>query len=151
MRTWNPNDGQVDDVLTLSVDQPGFGGCVKSSPDLWRLAVSISGTVAIADLQTGEWRHTLRATRPSHTNIVFSPDGRQLAVVATGDRSKIWNMESGDVEQTLPGNWPHAFSHDGSRLMTSPNRQNDIVLRDLGTGDPLFSIDEPLLLTAVAI
>jgi len=157
VRTWNLDDGQVDielapsHELTLSVTRPGFDGQVALSPDLSLLAAVISDTVAVADLQTGEWRYTLEATGSSGPNFAFSPDGRQLAVAVAGNRIHIWSMESGEVQQTLPGVFLLAFSPDGSRLMTSLTRRDEIVLWDLATGEPLFSIDEPRNLTAVAI
>ncbi|MDX1665123.1 MAG: hypothetical protein R3272_15130, partial [Candidatus Promineifilaceae bacterium] len=151
VRTWNLEDGNLEHARTLSVDGPGFDGQIRLSPDLSLLAVSISDTVAIAEVQTGAWRHSVEAAAARRPIFEFSPDGVLLAQGFAGNRIQIWNMESGEVEQTVAGGWPHAFSPDGARLLTSRDREEDVAFWDLATGDPLFSIDEPDLLTAAAI
>lgn len=153
VRTWYLDDGHVDDGLTLSVAMPGFKGYAKLSPDLSLLAAAISDTVAIADLETGEWRHNLETPSTAHLDFEFSPDGRQLATTAAGNRIQIWSTESGEISQTLPAPpgdrefSPRTFSPDGSRLIIAST--DGIVVWDLDAGEPLF-IDEPRFAVSAA-
>ena len=75
-----------------------------------------------------------RVTTRSGTSIAFSPDGRCLASVDSGENVRIWDAATGESLQELKGHvWSVAFSPDGRRLASGlVNGMVDV--RDAATG-----------------
>lgn len=146
VHTWQLPDGQAGDTMTLSIAQPGFHGDTRLSADFSLLAAVISDTLAIADLESGVWRHNLE-TGATILYFQFSPDAQQVATNAAGNRVLIWDTESGELQQALPAQDfdvnPLAFSPDGARLVTHTFRSNEVKVWDVATGELLFSLAAP--------
>ncbi|MBD2654959.1 WD40 repeat domain-containing protein [Synechocystis sp. FACHB-383] len=100
--------------------------------DFSDIAISESGQLmAIAAENNVEIRRVSDGTRikflSGHTNkvsgVAFSPDGKILVSVSGGDRTiRIWDVESGDLLQTLGDNigptTSVVFTPDGSQFIT---------------------------------
>ena len=80
--------------------------------------ISLSDTIRIWNMASGQIEHTLGGPWDSHS-LAFSPDGKLLAVGGSNDVVQLWDMEIGQLRYTLPGqkyNYQFAFSPDGTHL-----------------------------------
>jgi WD40 repeat protein len=117
---------------------------VAFSADAQMLAAAyVDGTILVWDLETGQRRSSL-AGKAAVGGLVFSPDGRKLAVAA-GNRVILWNLERGD---TIYSFGEHAgavsclvFSPDGRRLFTGSADQTVKVIEP-GRGQHLLTLDD---------
>jgi WD40 repeat protein len=92
-------------------------------------------------VETGTESSTFRGDPP----VVFSPDGRIVAVASREPALKLWDPETDREVATVPGGTPVAMSVDASRLVAAcgaPSRDArgktrggpELVLYDLATG-----------------
>ena len=80
-------------------------------------------------------------------SVAFSPDGKLLASGASGKGIKLWDVETGEVKQTLEGH-PYgtdalAFSTDGRMLVSGSEK---VRLWDVKTGRLIREMDEKKIL-----
>lgn len=122
---------------------------VVFSPDGQLLASGGEGdqSIRLWDTRTGHLQHTCFVTgrpRPpvdpfdgGMTRVVFSPDGRTLAVEICDDRVWLWDVATGVLRVTVDccdsESRVLAFSPDGRRV-TSGSKDHSIQMWDVATG-----------------
>jgi WD40 repeat protein len=137
---------------------PGYASTTAFSPD-GRLLVAVGNLSClwVWDLSSSGKTPTSTTTLPIYRarHVVFSPDGRSLAI--TSDASGtilIWDLPTGRERRVLHQTSPVvriAFSPDGTRLATSERDQPSISLWDLETGSRhVFRQDTPGVVMALA-
>jgi WD40 repeat protein len=96
--------------------------CLAFSPDGTLVATaSRDGTVRLTQAADGKEAHIFGTGNNGALDLVFSPDGRYLAVLTTGRANlKVWDLSTGK-KQDLPPAVPEMvrinFSPDGRRLL----------------------------------
>ena len=123
---------------------------VAASPDGRRIAyVDDLGTVHIVATKDGSDRLTLELPEMSFSQLVFSPDGGQLAAGGAGGgnvRTVLWDARTGELLRRWDwplGRDPHttvkalSFSQDGQRLAAAVFRQSAADVFDVTSGDQL--------------
>jgi serine/threonine protein kinase/WD40 repeat protein len=127
------------DRRAVVLDDPGpvAGAAAKFSPDSRRLAVArADGTFVIYDLPGGRPRRSWRGPAPG--DPVFSPDGKQLAIIYD-EKNPAWRVfdeETGQLVREIP--LPSYFlgpvwSSDGATLAAACG-DSKIYLYDVATG-----------------
>jgi WD40 repeat protein len=122
-------------------------GVVALAPDGATVAYEDdAGKVRLVDVASGEERRVLEMRDAQFSQLVFSPDGAQLAgggTVRDGVQVVVWNLANGEVVHQWDwpkGRDPHsevealAFSPDGSRLAAAVFRQSMAYWWNLETG-----------------
>lgn len=101
---------------------------VTFSPDGKLIAAAAAGYeknqdfVLVWDLQSGQLRHKLVVPHDPWA-VAFSPDGKLLAANGNWASMKIWDIQTGDLKQTLTGKMDAvmrsvAFSPDNEHIIT---------------------------------
>ncbi|PKY04694.1 WD40 repeat-like protein [Aspergillus campestris IBT 28561] len=142
---WNTQTGTVRHKLR---DHATRICHVVFSPDGQLLASGAADhSVRLWDTRTGRLRHTLictgrpRAPRDPYDGgmirVVFSPDGRTLAVEICDERVWLWDVVTGFLRLTVDCHDGEsralAFSPDGRRV-TSGSKDHSIQMWDVATG-----------------
>jgi WD40 repeat protein/tRNA A-37 threonylcarbamoyl transferase component Bud32 len=92
--------------------------------------------VTLWDLTSGNKVATFSDHSERITDLQFSPDGKTVAS-ATGEETKIWDVETLSVHHELDGSETVAFSPDGRVLATGgPGGSTKIQLWDVASGKP---------------
>jgi WD40 repeat protein len=116
---------------------------LRSEPD---------ASFAVWEVETGKLIKTFRERKAVAGDIAWSPDGRTIAV--SGDKLRIWDVESGKLRTTLPvvvdwefnfvgtvGNWDQlSFSPDSRFLIVANEKSTRII--DVKSGAVLEKIDK---------
>jgi WD40 repeat protein/serine/threonine protein kinase len=126
------------EVLTL---KGGFES-VTFSPDGKRIAALAikeppnpgAGAVKVWDAQTGQELLSLKGQGA----VVFSPDGKRLAIGSADSTVKVWDAQTGQELLTVNGQGPVAFSPDGKRLASTD--QQTVKVWDAQTGQELLTL-----------
>jgi WD40 repeat protein len=125
------------------------GSAFAFSPDGARLAaVSTSGTVSLLDAASGAAVATLDGHAGYVASVVFSPDGRHLALGSWSYDDEPWSgtlllcdAATGVTISTLRGERSaFAFSPDGAHLVAG-SKDNTVRLWDAASGDPVATLD----------
>lgn len=108
------------------------------SPD-GRLAATAStdGKIRLWDVDRGvEARESIPAPS-SFGTLLFSPEGKRLAVVQY-DKTEVWSVPPGKAPLvTIPGGgWEAVWTPDGRRLATSDGEERRVTVWDAATGEP---------------
>ncbi|MFN0052286.1 MAG: M56 family metallopeptidase, partial [Planctomycetales bacterium] len=126
---------------------------VAASPDGKTLAYQDdAGTIRIVAAEDGAERHKLEIPGMRFSQLLFSPDGRQLAGGgSSGDQVQVavWDVESWQVVRTW--NWPKgrdphshvealSFSPDGGRLAAAVFRQSAAYVWEMATGQQVAQL-----------
>lgn len=125
IRLWDVQSGKQLHVLE---DHSALVGTAVFSPDGGLLAISSADnrTVQLLDTVSGQLLHLL--ANNNGKSMVFSPDGRQLAVVGGamkewgGSKVLFYDTETGQLLRTLAGyniTMDVAFTPDGEDLITA--------------------------------
>jgi WD40 repeat protein len=147
---------QLWDVRTgdLSAAIPGQVDGMSFSPNSAQLAISTQDGVQLWDLAANSLLTTLKSGADDPvTAVVFSPDGRKLAVGAANYQVQVWNLASHQLMTTIdPGKadaGPLLFSSDDSQLTTIDTDSTDIEVWDLATHELVnkVSSEDSLALT----
>ena len=130
MRLWQGDDGAP--VRTIDVPNGEPVHRAVFSPNGKRIA-AVSGALRgsnhlahIWDAETGALLHVLRAHRTAPMDVVFSPDGTQLATTSNNESTTwLWNPATGERLRSLTKAFaPATYSPTGAVLATvSPNNQ----------------------------
>jgi len=96
---------------------------IMFSPDDQVLAVAYTGGVRLHDALSGDTVLTLRGHAMDIQEVVFSPDGTQLATSSLDQTARVWDARDGHPLGTLLGHKGPvigiAFSPDGSHVATA--------------------------------
>ena len=137
---------------------PGHASAAAFSPDgRFLVAVGNLSSLCVWDLSSPRKAPTSTTTLPIHRvrHVVFSPDGRSLAITTDASGTiLIWNLPTGRERRVLHQSSPVsriAFSPDGTRLATAERDEQSISLWDLETGSRhVFPEDTPGVVMALA-
>ena len=147
---------QLWDMRTgaFSAAFPGQVDGMMFSPNSAQLAISTRDGVQLWDLAANRLLTTLDSGAGDPvTAVVFSPDGRDLAVGTANYRVQVWNLISHRLMTTInPGKvdaGPLRFSPDASQLTTSDTNSTDIEVWDLASHELVnkVSSEDSLALT----
>lgn len=144
---WDVATGQVLQSPAEPPEPNGVasqGQCEARSPDGCCSAISTGwkGSIELRRCDTGELLHLL--TDPSGcdgvVSLAFSPDAKLLAAGHDGFWARLWDVESGELIQSLRTHADAvgalAFSPDGSLLAVGGDYRPEVVLRDLTAPRP---------------
>jgi len=149
VRLWDVATGNPVHVLT---GHSARLWSVAFSPDGQQLAsASADKSVKIWDVAKGELLLTLTGPDSPVLGIAFAPDGKTLAGCTAGvervvtrepGQIRLWNLPTGEVEQSLHGQFGAikgvAFSPDGQRLV-SGNADGTVTVWVRRTGQELLT------------
>ncbi|MCI0528322.1 MAG: WD40 repeat domain-containing protein, partial [Nitrospira sp.] len=130
---WNLKDQKPEKVLEAP-EGPITSLAFSKDDPVGPFYLAAGGTspghpILVWDLKSGRLVKSLRGPGQKIHNLVFRPDGKQLAVVS--DNILVWDVQTGDTFpvklQNLSGNTPVAFSLDGGLLALS-TRDAHIIL-----------------------
>jgi WD40 repeat protein len=126
---WNPNTGEEERTIPprerngppIHTDAGGPPpSCSRLSPDGTLLAEVKGLDVEVRRTTSGAVAFTLKGHAEWILDVVFSPDGTQLATASLDRTIKLWDVATGLEALTLRGHtgavWCVAFSPDGKRL-----------------------------------
>ena len=131
-------------IHALPVEDRRINGIAYRSDGKLFAAVGTSGRVELLDRSTGKALLSWDAGLGSLSNVVFSPDGSQLAVVSddTND-AKVFDATTGKEVLVLKGhtnsNWGIDYHPDGTRLVTA-GRDATARVWDAKTGELLMTL-----------
>ncbi|MCG9129286.1 sigma-70 family RNA polymerase sigma factor [Candidatus Poribacteria bacterium] len=146
LRRWDLETGECQNTHT------GFNGDVNDvaySSDGKTIASALdNGTVDLLNAQTGMLLHTLKVLNTDSDlikSVSFSPDGKMLAGGGYGREIHLWDVETGERQNTLNGHdtvSSVAFSADGKTLASASWDTNTIRLLDTETGTIRHTFEE---------
>lgn len=114
---------------------------ITFSPDGQTLAAGNK----LFDTKSGQVKARLASKDRDFGAVFFSPDGKLLAVRASGHQVKLWDVETGQLKRILAGHkgsiWEVEFSPDGKQLLTS-SADGTAKLWDVETGQLKATIRE---------
>ncbi|HEV3261650.1 MAG TPA: protein kinase [Gemmataceae bacterium] len=142
IKFWEPDSGKE---LKTVFDSARHTFSLSFHPDGGRLAVTCIRSVKVRDAKTGKEDLSFPAhTGPGVHNVVFSPDGKQLATAGADGLAKTWDATTGAILRTLSGHthhrlWGLAYSPDG-RFLATGGKDQTARIWDLATGKELFTL-----------
>jgi len=120
---FSSDDTQIWDAVTGKLRwKVSSAALLSCSPDGHTVALaSGDGSVQLRNARTGVVKRTLSASTGEPLAVVFSPDGRTLALRSAATLT-VWNTKTGVTNQTLSIDGNILFSPDGKSLAswTSP-------------------------------
>jgi WD40 repeat protein/tetratricopeptide (TPR) repeat protein len=145
VRVWDAATGKE----TLTLKQESAVLSVAFSADGKYLACgSLHGTPKVWDTVTGRQAFVLQGRTTSWIKgVVFSPDGKRLASLAS-ENVMVWNLATRQVVQTLRGHNDSAvgvvFSPDGRHLASggsmNSRRGSEVTVWDMATGQEVLTL-----------
>ncbi len=156
VRRWNAATGQP---LSPFREVRDYAYALAHSPDGKMLAVGTGnhqGTIWLLDAATGKRLRTIVDPKGYVVSLAFSSDGRTL-LCGHGKNSRLWDVATGKVLQTLPGD-----SFDGRRIALSPDGQliasgggigpsRAIHLWQVATGKEVRTLQDPDVVDVYAL
>jgi WD40 repeat protein/serine/threonine protein kinase len=155
VKVWDAKTGQETLVLK---GRFGVVHSVAFSPDSTRLAsgptgrpggvpggggtpVDRLGDVKVWDVKTGE---ELLSLKSFATSMVFSPDGKRLAIHSgRGEGAKVWDAQNGQELLSIKSandTVSMAYSPDGKRLAGTSKNYQTVTVWDAQTGQELLTL-----------
>jgi WD40 repeat protein len=115
---WDVKSGTVLQTLADNVDTRAV-----FSPDGKQLALALSNTIKVLDINSGVPLHTLYGHASAVNCVQFSSDGRRLTSGSLDRTVIVWDLESEAVLQMLEGHTSSvesvAFSPDGNLIASA--------------------------------
>jgi hypothetical protein len=110
---------------------------------------SVGPAPTLAQPQPTAGHNTPGGDAPEGTAVMsgldFAPDGQRLASVDKRNRIAVWDVETGALLQTLPGQDAYMYaldwSPDGSRI-ASASMDGTVAVWDVASGDRLLSVGD---------
>jgi WD40 repeat protein len=119
VKLWSFPSGEL---LHNLQDRKKVVAAVKISPNGQLIAAASYGGRAKIWTTNGEEVLSLKTASRNLTMLAFSPDNEFLATGGLGDNIEVWNIQTGELYQTLVGHQTAILSikyiHDGDRLFT---------------------------------
>jgi WD40 repeat protein/serine/threonine protein kinase len=153
IRAWGSEDCAIYDPVTGQHRRnelfPNFGGWLYPSLDGSRVAAVRPKETTIYAADTGQPLRTLPAD--SKFAPTWSLDPTRLITV--GEKTTVWNLESGEAIKTIDVSAPADVSPDGKRLAFVYEDGKRIEIRDVESGEPVVELenDPPLVVPAVRL
>ena len=134
VRIWDYGSGEI--LHSLNLGSKVWG--VHFSSDSLQLAIKLSDTGAICDVQTGALIATLQHERGEGMRLSLSSQGDRTITGTTKGKAKIWNTVTGEqllefTEHTSGTNSQVAFSPDGAEVAIALD-DHTIIACDSWTG-----------------
>jgi WD40 repeat protein len=133
--------GVVAPLATTVVPPPDTRLAI--SPDGCTLAVALPGETLLLDAAAGTERVRLPTPGAAIAAVVFSPDGRLLAVARTDGEIQLWDVPTGALLRGWHGHalvaWRVRFVGDGKRLASVGAFDGAIRLWETDTGREVWS------------
>ncbi len=118
IRVWDAITVEGDEIFRIEENV----GLVTFSPDGTQIAAASGSNVKIWDANTAEESRMLIGHTGWVLDVVFSPDGRQLATTSFDGTAKVWSITPGQETVAVSGQgigFAHvAFSPDGTEFAT---------------------------------
>jgi len=139
-KIWDVATGQG--LLTLKTGSSAF---VAFDPDGTRLATANyeAKTATLWDVTTGRELLTLTGHTGGVNQVIFSPDGKQIATASDDTTAKVWDAATGQELFTLSGHTniigSVAFSPDATQLVTG-SWDYSAKVWDMATGGELLTL-----------
>lgn len=140
IRLWDSYTGRQK----LFIKERGEVRCVAFSPDGKTLADAAENGVTLRDAESGEPRLALKGHTNFVNSLIFSPDGGRLATGGEDKTVRVWNAQTGELEQTLTWRgavYAVAFSPDG-QTVAAGGEGRVVTLWDARTFSALREIEE---------
>lgn len=80
-------------------------------------------TISLWDLRTGRLLRTLEQPTHAHS-ITFSPNDQLVATSGADDQTRIWKVDDGSLQHTIPNAYVRIFSPDASLVATATDDQH---------------------------
>ncbi|MFC1841870.1 WD40 repeat domain-containing protein [Candidatus Dependentiae bacterium] len=133
---WNVSTGKREKTLKGALEE---AGSVTFSPDRTRVASIVNGTTKIWDIinDTVTFKREIinLSYKEKTLSVVFSSDGKYVALGTTRKQVNLWNVETGDREKSFTGHrnavFSVAFSPDGKHIASG---SSTIKLWNVKTG-----------------
>lgn len=147
----NTNKGEVilKDIATYRILAvlPDAGYASKFSPDGKLLTTHLDNTITLWDVSkirdSGKAEKLYSLTSGKLINIIFSPDGKFLAVAEENGKNKLYDVATGKEMWThKQKGYSLAFSPDGKILAMAGGRKAAILI-DVITGKEIKSLEYP--------
>lgn len=143
VRFWDVRERRM--TRTQRTDELVVAGLSFSPDGSMMAALSATGhqrSLQVWDMATGAQSLAINDGNNAAGDIVFSPDGRLIAVASNRMTINVWNAHGGSLAAELYGHKSGvtslAFNTDGSRLASGGYDKYTIVW-DMGRNIPLFS------------
>jgi eukaryotic-like serine/threonine-protein kinase len=146
LQIWDAGSGR--EIGTLGTHEQDIQGVVFSQDGKYLASASGDGIVKLWDAAIfrdapplGK-KKAARFAFPGRSgvslNMAFSPDGKRLAAGGEKNMVNVWDVQTGNVLQTLPGHKRDvcavAFSHDG-RWIASGSEDSTVKVWNAATGE----------------
>ncbi len=135
-------DAENGNQVRLLVEQYASTQCWFHQPSN-RLAVYVGTEALIIDWKTGAIETRVPLGDLVNVRMAWHPGGEVLAIWASSNPIRIWNLSTGKVILTLPQrSFPQQilFNADGSRLVSCGLWDSRLMLWDVGTGQKEFEV-----------
>jgi WD40 repeat protein len=155
IKIWEWNNTDNPKLLHVLEGHKGTVWSIAFSPDSQSIAsTSNDQTVKIWNVNNGQTSHSLIVagknvhTMEAHTNgglaVAYSPDGKQIGSAGKDGKLKLWNAQTGVLEQVImvaPDIWIYgmAFSPDGKTIATA-NADKTVKIMDRASGKLLKTL-----------
>jgi WD40 repeat protein/transcriptional regulator with XRE-family HTH domain len=134
IRIWDATTIDGDEILRIEENVSG----VTFSPEGTKIAAASGSNVKIWDASTGQELDTLIGHTGWVIDVVFSPDGKQLATTSFDGTTKVWSITPGQESITISGRgigFAHvAFRPDATQFATD-GVDGSATIWDAATGE----------------
>ena len=142
-----PSGALVASAAGAEVPRPSPPFTNENMEAYWQQRATTPSTISLWDLSTGKLLHTLE--QPAHVlDMMFSPNDQLVATSSADDQTRIWSVDDGSLQYTLPDTSLVVFSADGSLLATRTVNEPNIRLWSMQDGTLLRTIGEDVSASA---